>query len=62
MKKILIYVILWILVALVWHGLNAITDDFLRVWYIKLIYMILGLTVIFPGGDAIYHKLGGGLK
>ena len=62
MKKIMIYVILWILVALIWHGLNAVTDDFLRVWYLKLIYMLVGLGVIFPGGDAIYQKLGGDAK
>ena len=59
MRRILIYVTLWILVALVWYGLNAVNEDLLRVRYIKLIYMLAGIGVIFPGGDAIYRKLGG---
>ena len=59
MKRILIYVTLWILVVLVWYGLNAVNEDLLRVRYIKLIYMLAGIGVIFPGGYAIYRKLGG---
>lgn len=57
MKKALIYIMLWLFVAVIWYILNQLFGNFFEIWYMKLIYSAIGIGVIFLGGDAMYNRL-----
>jgi len=57
MKRILIYTVLWLAVAILWHLLKLFFGVAITVWYIKGLYTLAGILTIVFSGEYLYMRL-----